>query len=395
MTRPIRTLLFSTLFPSAARPVHGIFVETRLRELLKSGEVETKVIAPVPWFPFKSQRFGEYGLFASTPKRETRNSIEIYHPRYFLPPKVGMNIAPFSLARAALPIVSRLLKSGFDFDLIDAHYFYPDGVAAGLIAKKIGKPFVVTARGSDLNFIAEYENPKKLILETAARARASIGVCKALTDRLRDLGAEEHKLHVLRNGVDLQRFHPLGRDVARKYLKLPEQRIIVSVGRLVPLKGHEIAIEALAKLSNCYLYIIGDGPLKTSLENLAVTLNVENRLKFVGKVANEQLKWWYSAADVLALSSSHEGWANVLLESMACGTPVVASAIPGTMEVLQSERVGRFMLQRTPDAFIDAINSLFDAPPDPGVVRAYAEGFDWEATTRGQLEIFRSVCNER
>jgi len=102
-TRPIRILLFSSLFPSSVRPIHGIFVETRLLELVKYGQVQAKVIAPVPWFPFKGQRFGEYGLFAATPKFEQRNGLDVYHPRYFLPPKVGMNMAPHTMAMAALP----------------------------------------------------------------------------------------------------------------------------------------------------------------------------------------------------------------------------------------------------------------------------------------------------
>ena len=91
----IRTLLFSTLFPSSARPFHGLFVETRLRELLKSGKVETRVVAPVPWFPLTGARFGAYGKYAATPRYEQRDGVEIHHPRYFLPPKVGMNVAPW------------------------------------------------------------------------------------------------------------------------------------------------------------------------------------------------------------------------------------------------------------------------------------------------------------
>jgi len=215
MTRPIRTLLFSTLYPSEARPIHGIFVETRLRELIKSGQVESRVIAPVPWFPFTGARFGDYGKFAATPRVAQRNGVEVHHPRYFLPPKVGMNLAPYTLAMAALPVARQLIRDGFDFDLIDAHYYYPDGVAAGILAKKLGKPFIVTARGTDLNLIPQYTRPRRLILETAQAAAASIGVCKALMDTLAELGADSAKLHVFRNGVDLERFTPEPRAAAR------------------------------------------------------------------------------------------------------------------------------------------------------------------------------------
>ncbi len=141
--------------------------------------METKVVAPVPWFPFKGDRFGDYGKFAATHADEERHGVEVFHPRYFLPPRIGMNIAPYALARGALPTIKRIIREGFDFDLIDAHYYYPDGVAAGFIAKELGKPFVVTARGTDINVLPNYPTPRRLILETAAAASASIGVSRA------------------------------------------------------------------------------------------------------------------------------------------------------------------------------------------------------------------------
>lgn len=394
-SRKIRTLLFSTLYPSSVRPVHGIFVETRLRELLKSGEVETKVVAPVPWFPFQTKLFGEYALFAQTPDFEARCGVEVYHPRYFLPPKVGMNVAPYTLARAALPTIKRLINSGFDFDLIDAHYYYPDGVAASIIAKTLGKPFVVTARGTDLNLIPEYDKPRKLILETAERASASIGVCKALMDRLAELGADPAKLHTLRNGVDLDRFNPIDCKLARQQLGLPEhQRIFISVGHLVERKGHHIAIEAMVKLSESLLLIAGAGPELGRLEQLAVQLGVSDRVRFLGQIANEQLCAWYSAADALFLCSSREGWANVLLESMACGTPVVATSIWGTPEVVSSPTAGQLMADRSASALCESVLALFDNYPVAQDVRKFAEGFSWEMTTCGQLELFANFLNK-
>lgn len=392
--RKIRTLLFSTLYPSSVRPVHGIFVETRLRELLGAGEVETKVVAPVPWFPFKSKVFGDYAQFAQTPGFEVRYGVEVYHPRYFLPPKVGMNMAPYSLARAALPTIKRLINNGFDFDLIDAHYYYPDGVAASFIAKALGKPFVVTARGTDLNLIPEYEIPRKLILETAERASASIGVCKALMDRLAELGADPAKLHTLRNGVDLERFHPIERKLARQQLCLPEdQRIFISVGHLVERKGHHIAIEAMVKLSESLLLIAGAGPELGRLQQLATQLGVSDRVRFLGQIANEQLSGWYSAADALFLCSSREGWANVLLESMACGTPVVATSIWGTPEVVSSPIAGRLMLDRSATALNNSVSELLEDFPSPNDVRKHSESFAWESTTNGQIALFERVLN--
>ncbi|KXB31564.1 glycosyl transferase family 1 [Dechloromonas denitrificans] len=393
----MRTLLFSTLYPSAARPIHGVFVETRLRELLQTGQVETKVVAPVPWFPFKGKRFGVYGKYAETPKIEHRNSIDIFHPRYLLPPKVGMNIAPYSLARSALPTIRKIIRDGFDFDLIDAHYYYPDGVAAGIIAHALGKPFVVTARGSDLNLIAQYPKPRRLILQTAKQAKASIGVSSGLMQVLSSLGAEASKLRVMRNGVDLERFQPIEQTKARDRLGLPNNcRILLSVGNLIELKGHNIAIKALAKLNNNErLVLVGHGPERSALQELADKHQLSERVLFAGQVPNEELACWYSAADALLLCSSREGWANVLLESMACGTPVIATNIPGTNEVIRSNAVGRLMSRRDDEALLAAYADLFSKPIDKIAIREYAKQFGWDVTTQAQIELFQEVSRSQ
>ncbi len=393
---PVKILLFSTLYPSAVRPIHGIFVETRLRELLKTGEVQARVVAPVPWFPFKMPRFGAYAQFAATPHMEQRNGVEIHHPRYLLLPKVGMNLAPYAMALGALPAIRRLQRRGFDFDLIDAHYYYPDGVAAALLAKWLDRPFVVTARGTDLNLIPRYPFPRKLILQTAKQASASIGVCQALMDSLAELGADRSKLNTLRNGVDLERFVPEDRAEARQRLGLPAQgRYLLSVGHLVERKGHHIAIEALPHLPEVTLLIAGAGPEEGALKALAKRLGVAERVRWAGVVPQAELKWWYSAADALALCSSREGWANVLLEAMACGTPVVATDIWGTPEVVSSPAAGVLMARRDALALAAAWMDLHSQLPAREETRAHAQTFSWDATTQGQLQLFRRIADAR
>jgi glycosyltransferase involved in cell wall biosynthesis len=388
----MKVLLFSSLYPSSVRPIHGIFVETRLRELIKTGQVEAKVVAPVPWFPSTAKRFGEYAQFAATPRFEQRNGLDVYHPRYLLLPKVGMNLAPYTMAVGALATAKRLQREGFDFDLIDAHYYYPDGVAAGLLAKWLRKPFFVTARGTDLNLIPEYPFPRKLILKTAEQASGSIGVCKALMDTLEALGADPAKLHTLRNGVDLERFVPEPREAARARLGLNTQgRYLLSVGHLIERKGHHIAIEALAQLPGVTLLIVGSGPEEAAFKALAARLGVADRVYWVGVVPQTDLKWWYSAADALTLCSSREGWANVLLEAMACGTPVVATNIWGTPEVVSTSSAGVLMMQRTSAALSDAWERLLSHYPARGLTRVHAESFSWDSTTLGQLKMFNQI----
>lgn len=393
----IRLLTFSSLFPNSVRPGHGIFVETRLRELLASGQVEAKVVAPVPWFfSTDEQRWGERARMARTPARETRNGIDVLHPRYPLLPKVGMTLAPLGMAMGALPALRKLIDEGYDFDAIDAHYFYPDGVAAAILARHFGKPFTITARGSDLNLISKFALPRRMMQWAAARAAACIGVSQALVDVMRGLGFDARRLHVMRNGVDLQRFRPIDAGQARTELGLGDASpLLLSVGNLVELKGHALLIDALARLlpvrPRARLVIVGEGPERAALLERARERGVAERVTLAGTVPNVELFKWYSAADVSLLASSREGWANVLLESMACGTPVVATAVGGSPEVVSVE-VGRLVTERSGESFAAAIAALLTEPPARESVRAYAERFGWQATTEAQLAVFDSMA---
>ncbi|MGH7225966.1 MAG: hypothetical protein ACRELF_22335, partial [Gemmataceae bacterium] len=147
----IKILTFTTLYPDSTRPRHGIFIENRLRQLAAAGDVAVRVIAPCPWFPLKSAQFGKYAAFAGVPRFEVRHGIPVYHPRYPLLPKVGMGTVPFLMYYALRPMIRRLIDRDGDFDLIDAHYFFPDGVVAVMLARHFNKPITITARGSDVN----------------------------------------------------------------------------------------------------------------------------------------------------------------------------------------------------------------------------------------------------
>lgn len=387
---PLRLLTFTTLFPNSEQPNHGIFVENRLRHLLASGAAESTVVAPVPYFPSRAARFGRWSRHARVAAREERDGLVIHHPRFAVIPRIGMSVSPALLAAATLGFVRRLAAQGAAFDIIDAHYLYPDGVAAAWIGRRLGRPVVITARGSDVNLIARYPLPRRMIRWAIGEAAGLIAVSSALKEALVALGAPAERVAVLRNGVDLSLFQPGERDRARRALGLSRPTLL-SVGNLVALKGHHRVIEALHGLPGFDLLIVGEGPERDRLERLIGGLGLADRVRLLGTVSHSALPEIYTAADALVLASSREGWPNVLLEAMACGTPVVAAHVGGIPEVVRAPAAGLLIESNTPPGIAAAVTSLFARLPSRRAVRSYAEGFGWDETTQGQLALFRSL----
>ncbi|MBN1378923.1 MAG: glycosyltransferase family 4 protein [Gammaproteobacteria bacterium] len=389
----MKLLTLSNLYPNPIKPNLGVFVEQRLQRLLRTGRVQAKVLAPVPWFPFKHSVFGEYGQFACVPKQAVRMDVEIIYPRHIVIPKVGMNISSRLMRLALMPHVKNIIRQGFDFDVLDAHYLYPDGVAAQQIAKKLHKPCVMTARGSDVNLIAEYKRTRRLIVNAANNCEAVITVSTALKDRLLEFGVNEERIHVLRNGVDLKLFKPMDKSKVRQQLGI-SGRVLLSVGRLVELKGHHIVISALADLPDYRLLVIGDGPMAEQLRQLAIKLDVADRISFISCVHHDDLTMYFNAADATVLASGNEGMPNVLLESMACGTPVIATTAGGIPEVVTSESAGEIMSERTSECLVATVRKLFSRQIAQDQVRRHAEQFSWDNTVSGLIELFESVSNK-
>jgi teichuronic acid biosynthesis glycosyltransferase TuaC len=388
----IRTITFTTLYPNSARPRHGIFIEQRLRHLLQSGEVETRVVAPSAWFPSGNARFGEWSVFGRVPARAERHGIAILHPRYLLVPKLGMTLAPLTIALAAWPALARMIRQGFDFDVIDAHYLYPEGVAAAILGRWLGKPVIASVFGDDVITLPRFRLPRRMILWAVDRCVGVTTVCQALKDRLVEVGAPAGKIRVVLQGVDPDLFHPVDREAVRRRLGL-SGRVLISVGHLTKRKGHHLAIQALPELPDTTLLIVGDGWMEGELRELARSLGLEDRVRFLGHVEQEDLKEYYGAADALVLASSREGIANVLIESMACGTPVIATPVWGTPEAVTVPEAGVLMRDRSAGALVEAAGRLFADYPDREATHRHGATFTWERASRQHLELLRAAMS--
>jgi glycosyltransferase involved in cell wall biosynthesis len=380
----VRLLTVTSLFPNACEPRLGIFVANRLRKICDTGRVTARVIAPVPWFP------GAYRSKRCISARETLMGFDVAHPRYLNVPAIGMRWQPRLLANALVKHLERDRVDGHSFDVVDAHYFYPDGVAAAHVARMLELPLVISARGSDINLIGDVAFARSRMLEVARQAEALIAVSSALADRMAALGMPSERIHVLRNGVDTALFHPMERAHARSELALPDGPLVLGVGNLVPEKRFDLLIHAIAGLPHARLLIVGEGRLRGYLGALAARV-APARVMFHANMAQSQLRMAYAASNVLGLPSAREGWPNVLLESIACGTPVVAAGVGGVPEMLRPGAPGIIVDGADVVQWRTALDALVRKDMAPDDVRRYAFAFDWEEIVTRQCNLYDGV----
>lgn len=381
----MRLVTFTNLYPSRDLPRHGIFVEERLRHLLGVGGIQAQVIALRPALPLPRPS----GDFI-----EKRIGIKVEYCRVPSLPKLSNWIDPWLWAAAAEPAVRNAVEFAGDGVILDAHFLYPDGVAAVIVGQRLGLPVVVSARGSDVNVKCENPMMRRWMRWAARRTSAMIAVSDALGKRMHEVGLRPPVLEVIPNGVDLEKFRPRDRKESRRLYGI-SGKVIASVGHLLDDKGHHFAIEALTSLPDAELLIAGDGPRRSHLEQLARKHGVERRVRFAGLVPHEQMPILYSAADVLVLASAREGMPNVVLESLACGTRVVATNVGGIGEVVRGAEAGVLMGGRTTEALLDALRRLDSNPVPVEATRAYAERFGWDNVVQQQVALYRSVLSRR
>jgi len=371
----LRVLTFTSLYPNEIAPRHGIFVKNRMDYVDRIPGVLRKVIAPVQYFPLlgrtKNSRFHAYNKIA---KREMQGDVAVYHPRYLTLPGTNLINVAAAMARAAESVLPAAYPDDESFDLVDGHYLYPDGVAAHILARRHHKPLFLTARGSDVNFWMTRTGPRKKILAAIDYAQKVICVSRALKDRLIEYGVAEDKLVVLMNGVD--------RDLFNAGVKANrERRYLLSVGNLVPLKGHDLILRALAHFPDERLIIIGGGEQEAALKSLARQLGLAGRTEFFSHVTHGALPPFYAGAKATILMSAMEGMPNVLLESLACGAPAIAPRVGGIPEVVTEEN-GILLNARSPESLTGGLKQALHTAWDRRQVAASVAHLDWTETAR-------------
>lgn len=371
----MRILTLATLFPNAARPNFGIFVERQTATLAGRDDVEITVISPQALPPWPLSRHPRYRALAKLPFRETWRGLDVYRPHFLHLPGLGNHLQPKLMVRAIWPLIERLYLAR-PFDLIDAEFFYPDGPAARELARRLAIPYSVKARGADIHHWGSDPKTREQVLHAGLEAAGLLAVSAAMKSDMVALGMAEEKITVHYTGCDQRRFAPRADDGLRAELGISGP-MLITVGALIARKRQDLVIEALPALPGATLVLAGAGEQESSYRALAQKLGVEARVIFAGALPHDDLPRWLAAADIMVLPSRSEGLANAWVEALACGTPIVISDAGGAGELLTDPVAGR-IVQPTPEALAVAIGELLALAPDRDRVRGAVANFTWD-----------------
>ncbi|MFH1678491.1 MAG: glycosyltransferase [Candidatus Omnitrophota bacterium] len=385
-------LIFTSVFPNSIDENKGLRMRIESEGLSK--EFGVKVVAPYPWVLFLRRYLSRSSKFQFKAV-ERQGDIEVFRPIFVNIPKIGRFLSGFLYFLSALKTVLKIRKS-FKFDLIISYWAYPDGFAALLFSKMFRVPLIIRPRGSDINILAQERGIRgfiKLVLRSADKV---IPVSGALRDKIIELGIVPDKLRVISSGVDRNIFKAIDKQEARKLLGVTNgHRLVLFVGNLVEVKGIDYLIKAMHLLSaensrDISLNILGSGSLRQSLDKMIADLRLQDIVKMAGEISNQELSLWMNASDVFCLPSLNEGWPNVLMEALACGTPVVATDVGGIPEIINDRELGILIPPKSPEMLAQGIKQAFDKEWDRNRLVSRVSSSDWADIVR-QVS---SECNE-
>lgn len=375
-------MVYSSLYPNTAQPNAGLFIRERMSRVAQ--RLTLVVVSPKPWFPGQGLIRLFRPHYRPTPgRREVQDGVMVLYPRFFSLPGLLRSLDSLLMALGSYLTLRRLKAEGYN--LIDAHFAYPDGHAAVLLGRWLKLPVTVTLRGTE---VPHSRNPRlrRRLVEVFQKADRVICVSDSLRRLALSLGMPPEKGMVVGNGVDTAKFHPVDRAAARTRYGLPsDAKVLITVGALVERKGFHRVIDCLPELLRAhptlhYLVVGGtspEGSMEAELRAQVVRLGLAERVHFLGPVPPHELKWPLSAADVFVLATRNEGWANVILEAMACGLPVVATDVGGNREVVARDDLGTIVPFGDAAALTPALDQALARDWDRAAIRAYAESNDW------------------
>ncbi|HET6463145.1 MAG TPA: glycosyltransferase family 4 protein [Candidatus Krumholzibacteria bacterium] len=366
-----RVLVLTGIFPNRSSPTWGVHVFQNVRAL--SAHADVRVVATVPAF-----RTG-----AGVPERDTWDGIDVNYPRFLVIPKVARFLHGWEYFYSIRAAVSRVVKE-FRPDVILAYFAYPYGFAAVRFGKMFGLPVVISCRGSDIYHMAKPRLQGRMIVSSLRACRRVFVMSTEMRDQVLSWGLDAPRVEVVSNGVDAERFRPMDRAQARAALGIPnDARVIVCVSRLSHEKGIDVLVEAMKKMNDATrLYVIGDGAERAALAARIQSAGMDERVSLALTRPHDEIPRWLAAADVAVLPSRSEGMPNAVLESLACGRPVVATAVGGTRELITNPALGTLVPPGDAGGLARALSAALNDTWNEKVIAASVAERTWDAVGR-------------
>ncbi|TQV88889.1 glycosyltransferase [Aliikangiella coralliicola] len=374
--------LISNLYPNKLEPTKGVFIKQLAERLNESHQVT--VISPVPWRPAFLTNADN-----SVPAEDKINNIKIYYPRYLVIPKILRSLTATFFNWGIKSTLSKLKAQGLA-DIVSAHWVYPDGVGSLLAAKKLNLPVTLHALGCDINEYTKYFLRRRQIVSAMNKANANVVKSNELKSKLVALGVNENKISVILNGVDKNKFQNIDQTKAREKLDLdPSEKYVIFIGNFQIEKGLNHLLDAVHQIKDrpFKLLVVGDGRLKTQVEAQIKELSISDKVQLVGRVSHEMIPVYMSAANLLCLPSLREGCPNVVIESLTCGTPVVASKVGAVPDMITNETHGKMVEPANSQALAEAIDQCLDLKNSSTL---NFEWYSWEENAEKISQVFNA-----
>ncbi|BCB05760.1 glycosyltransferase [Bacillus sp. KH172YL63] len=395
----MKVLIISHMYPSSTHPVYGTFVHEQVKELIRQG-CEVRVISPIKSTPFPINLLNEkWREFSEIPKTDVRDGVKIYHPRYLsLPRNILFERNGDHMYKGIKHLVNEV-KQDFDFDVIHAHVALPDGVAANLVSKDLGVPYVVTIHGEDFFKSIHLNDKAKSLIENTMNQAAKVILVSERLNKINQthLQVPDEKIKVIHNGINelfLERC-----ENAKTYFP-PGKTRILSVCHLVVRKGIEFNLRALSKLGhrNFHYIIAGDGPERDALTQLTKELDLEGNVEFLGAVKPEVVKELMEESEVFSLPSWNEAFGVVYIEAMASGNAVIGCIGEGVEEIITVNEEGLLVPSKETDTLTEAFEYLIENPAirtqmGMRAVNKVNDQFTWKKNVSEIINVYEGLPN--
>lgn len=391
--------MISHMYPSPVNPTGGIFVHEQVKALRDRGH-DVRVISPKGWAPPGLSRWSSY---RDVVPEDTVDDVLVHYPRKLTLPggRLGHRNADAFLLGIRKTV--RRIHAEWPVDVIHAHMMVPDGWAAARVGHELGIPAVGTAHRADvLDVPAQGAKARMRVAGAIQDLDAVVTVSRAIGDAADAIARPRRPITVVPNGADAAVFMPRDAGEARRRIGVPDDGPVVSyVGKLVPRKGVDTLIEAMGILAARStgaprLVMAGIGGMREPLGQRAAELGVAGRITWLGKVPHDDVGWVMSAGDVFVLPSLSEGLPTVVCEAMACGLPVVATAVDGTPEIVDDPATGLLVQPHDAGGLATALARVLDDPAlraamGTEALRRSQADYTWAANARRMEQVYAEV----